>query len=533
MDSDHAGAHNSIRQHITDKVKMMGGLENLIKLLKSNGLRAQDVRLGTLFKRMKKAECDSGSDRDDESNGKIPSESEDDDLIFEAVKDAWHIIEPVLSGTLAVPDWKSFKSSINSCFERAEIFHTGKVASYIPQLSRADPEAWGMSACTVSGQIMNRGLASQSVCVQSCCKPVNYIIALDMLGDEIVHHHVGREPSGKKFNALMLNEELKPHNPLINSGAIMVCALLAHAMKDLDSAERFEKVMQTWSSASGGLGALGFSNSIYLSERNTADRNFALAYFMRETNEHKPVGFPGELDITDVLEFYFQCCSIEVSCETMSVVAGTLANAGVCPVTGQRVWGARHVRNCLSLMQSCGMYDYSGQFGFEIGLPAKSGVSGLVMTVIPGKVGFCTWSPRLDSYGNSVRGVEFCRRISEELHYHSLDSYTMRQARPISDEMIELNQVSTACNLAAIANIQGLRQLMCENYDMNTCDYDKRTPLHIAASNGHLEVVRFLIETCKCISDPVDRWGNTPMDDARRENHDTVKEFLHSCVVNK
>ena len=117
-----------------------------------------------------------------------------------------------------------------------------------------------------------------------------------------------------------------------------------------------------------------FGNSIYLSERETADRNFALAYYMREKGT-----FPREADLVDVLDFYFQCCSVELTTEMMSVAAATLAAGGICPITGERVLSSETVRHCLSLMSSCGMYDFSGEFAFSIGLPAKSGVSGVIM----------------------------------------------------------------------------------------------------------------------------------------------------------
>lgn len=518
------------KHDIVNKIKMMGGIAGISKELKVNGIYRHDPRLKNVFEYDKRP-----SDSSDGYTSNSPDDSDDDiDHIFETVRDIWHLLEPVLNGCLSVPDWKEFKTKLTTIYDNIETeCNSGDVAKYIPQLARVDCNAWGMAVCTISGQTFQRGRATQHVCVQSCCKPINYLIAMDMLGSDTVHQHVGREPSGQKFNALMLNDELKPHNPLINSGAIMVCGLLAHAMENMDSGERFEKIIQSWNAASGNIQNVGFSNSVYLSERKTADRNYALAYFMRETNDHKPIGFPDNVDIIDVVEFYFQCCSIELSCQALSVVAATLANSGICPLTGKRVWMERHVRNCLSLMQSCGMYDYSGQFGFEIGLPAKSGVSGLVMTVIPGKVGFCTWSPRLDTYGNSVRGVEFCRHIAEEFHYHSLDSYSIRYSRSISDTRLHTEKVASACTLAAIADLNGLKQLLFEGFDMNSCDYDKRTPLHLAACEGHLNVVQFLVENCECSPRPTDRWGNTPLDDAIREGHEHVQQFLQVCLEKK
>lgn len=157
-----------------------------------------------------------------------------------------------------------------------------------------------------------------------------------------------------------------------------------------------------------------FANSTYLSERASADRNFCLGYMMREEG-----AFPEGVDIMKTLESYFMYCSIECTVHTLSVVAGTFANGGTCPVTGKKVFDADVVRNCLSVMHSCGMYDYSGTFAYKMGFPCKSGVGGALMIVIPGVCGFCTWSPRLDDIGNSVRGVYFCKLIAKHFSFHA------------------------------------------------------------------------------------------------------------------
>jgi glutaminase len=151
-----------------------------------------------------------------------------------------------------------------------------------------------------------------------------------------------------------------------------------------------------------------------LSERNTADTNHALAYLMKSAG-----AFPKGVDIKKVLEFYFQNCSLQCNTDAMSIIAATLANGGVCPLTNERVLQTKTVKDVLSIMNSCGMYDYSGEFAFRVGLPAKSGVSGAIMIIVPGVMGICTLSPKLDIYGNSSKGVQFCQSISEKyaLHY--------------------------------------------------------------------------------------------------------------------
>jgi len=189
----------------------------------------------------------------------------------------------------------------------------------------------------------------------------------------------------------------------------MICSLLG---KGLDQSQRFSETVQNWKKLAAGR-PISFDNSVFLSERNNNDQNIALAYLMKSKN-----AFPEGTDIEDVVEFYTQCCSMESDTNTLSIIAATLANGGICPLNGERVLSSKTVQNCLSIMNCCGMNDYSGQFAYKIGLPAKSGVSGGVMLVIPGKMGICSYSPLLDNSSNSVRGEKFCSEISERLQYH-------------------------------------------------------------------------------------------------------------------
>jgi glutaminase len=153
---------------------------------------------------------------------------------------------------------------------------------------------------------------------------------LENVGGEKVHQHVGHEPSGKSFNAIQLNPKGLPHNPLINSGAIMMASLIR---PDLQESNRFSYVTKFWQKLAGGK-RITYDNTIFLSERNTADTNYALAYLMKSKG-----AFPGnsKIDLKETLEFYFQCCSLQADCDFMSVVAGTLANGGICPLTGEKV----------------------------------------------------------------------------------------------------------------------------------------------------------------------------------------------------
>jgi glutaminase len=315
-------------------------------------------------------------------------------------------------GELVIPDFAGFTADIAEIYERTRSLSDGAVATYIPQLARVSPENYGVAMCCVDGQRLALGDRDVDFTVQSCMKPINYCIALEELGEEAVHDVVGREPSGRGFNVLTLNGENRPHNPMINAGAIATCSLIR---REMTVADRFDHVMEQWRRLAGGEKA-GFSNAVYLSEKEKGDRNYALGYFMKEKRV-----YPEGTDLLQTLEFYFQCCSIESTCEKMAVVAATLANGGICPLTRERVLRFSTVRNCLSLMYSCGMYDFSGEFAFTIGLPAKSGVSGALMVIVPNVLGFCTWSPRLDALGNSVRGIAFCKELVGRFNFHNYD----------------------------------------------------------------------------------------------------------------
>ena len=484
--------------------------EVIIDALKLSGLRLDDPRLDETLKRL--------DDLD-------PPNEIGLEAFASAIAPSVSLIERALKGRLVIPDFKQFEGEIREIFEETRGFEGGKVADYIPQLGRVSPERYGVALCTIDGQRLALGDADERFCVQSTCKPINYCLALDEQAPEKVHSHVGREPSGRGFNELALNHDGRPHNPMINAGAIMTCSLIK---PELDVADRFDHVMQRWSDLCGGAKP-SFSNSIYLSERQTADRNFALGYFMRE---HE--AFPDGTELVDILEFYFQCCSIEVTAEMMSMVAATLANGGICPTTGLRVFGPETVRNCLSLMYSCGMYDFSGEFAFTIGLPAKSGVSGAMMIVIPNVMGVCTWSPRLDRLGNSVRGIEFCKSLVERYNFHNYDNLTgiSDKRDPRHDASADEGEhIALMIWAASRGDLGAIQRLIARGASIDAPDYDGRTPLHLAAAEGQRHVVEFFLKAGAKLS-PADRWGNTPLDDAKKAKHNEITEMLERSGLN-
>jgi glutaminase len=278
----------------------------------------------------------------------------------------------------------------------------GKPADYIPELGEADPNLFGIAIATVDGQTYTVGDAEAPFTTQSVSKPFMYGYALQRYGRAAVLNHVGVEPTGEAFNSIVLDEVMnRPFNPMVNAGAIAVAELMDGETQD----DRIANMLALFSSLAGR--KLDIDEAVFGSELATGHRNRAIAYMMLNTAmiERNP---------NEVLDLYFRQCSVNVTCRDLAIMAATLANDGKNPFTGEAVFDTQYVRDMLSVMNSCGMYDYAGEWAYEVGMPAKSGVSGAIIAVIPGQIGICVFSPPIDSQGNSVRGIRVCQEISNE-----------------------------------------------------------------------------------------------------------------------
>jgi glutaminase len=285
----------------------------------------------------------------------------------------------------------------------------GKVADYIPELALAKPEWFGISVVTVDGETYEAGDHAQPFSIQSVSKPFVFGQALDDHGRDAVLAKVGVEPTGEAFNAIVLDEDSnRPFNPLVNAGAIATADLI-HGK---DFADRIKRLMTTFERYTGR--SLHIDNAIFMSERSTGHRNRAIAHLMLN------FGMVSE-QIADSLELYFQQCAIMVTAHDLAVMGATLANAGVNPVTKERAIEQQHVKDVLSVMLTCGMYDYAGEWAYRVGLPAKSGVGGGICAVVPGVCGIGIFSPPLDPRGNSVRGLKVCEELSQRFGLHAFE----------------------------------------------------------------------------------------------------------------
>jgi glutaminase len=285
----------------------------------------------------------------------------------------------------------------------------GAVANYIPELAKADPAWFSICIATVDGQVYKVGDYDQTFTIQSVSKPFMYGLALEDHGRDYVLTKVGVEPTGDAFNAIILDERSnRPYNPMVNAGAIATAGLI----KGADPTERLNRVLAMFRRYAGR--DILMDASVFVSERTTGHRNRAMAHLMRNFDM---IG--GNLDET--LDLYFQQCSLLVSGHDLAMMGATLANGGVNPVTGERAVAARYVRDILSVMYTCGMYDFSGEWAYEVGLPAKSGVGGGIVAVVPRQMGISVFSPLLDARGNSVRGVKVCADLSRQFGLHVFD----------------------------------------------------------------------------------------------------------------
>ena len=301
-----------------------------------------------------------------------------------------------------MPNIQSLIEELHSKYQS----HTeGSPASYIPELAKATPNHFAIVITTISGEIYKIGDTENTFSLQSTSKPFTYGMVLENFGREFVLSKVGVEPTGEAFNSIVELEKQthRPYNPMINSGAIAVSSLI----KGNNFEDRFKKVMSLFETYVGH--SLSIDEHVFESEKKTAHRNRSIAHLLRHFDVIDD-------KIEESLDLYFKQCSILASTRDLSMMAATLANNGIHPVTKKVAVQEKYVGDMLSLMFTCGMYDSSGEWAYSVGIPAKSGVSGGIFGVIPGKMGIAVFSPPIDDKGHSVRGVEVFKDLSHKLN---------------------------------------------------------------------------------------------------------------------
>ena len=298
---------------------------------------------------------------------------------------------------------------LEGIYEKYKNVDDGKVATYIPELGKADPKHFGICLTTVDGHVFRAGDCDKEFTIQSMCKPFAFQMALEEHGLKKTLKYVGVEPSGDAFNSVELDSKTsRPFNPMVNAGAIAIASMIKKSPVEAGVQAFVDKM----SEAVGR--NLRMDWAVMQSETLTGNRNRAIAYLMRNSgviDEH----------IDESLHQYFAQCSMLVTCRDMAMMASTLANMGTNPFTGKQVFDFRYIKYVLTIMFTCGLYDYAGGWAFEVGLPAKSGVGGGIFGVVNRQLGVSVYSPKLDVQGNSVRGILVCKDLASHLGLHAFE----------------------------------------------------------------------------------------------------------------
>ncbi|OZC53255.1 glutaminase A [Rhodococcus sp. WWJCD1] len=284
----------------------------------------------------------------------------------------------------------------------------GAIAEGNAELERADPETFAVALATVGGSVYAAGDCDTEFSIQSISKALAYALAVEDNGLERMLEATDVEPSGDSFNEISLERATgRPRNPLINAGALAVHSMI----RGSSAQERAERIRDLHSRCAGR--QLSTNTSVYEAEIESDDRNTAIAYLL------KSVGILAA-DPAEVVDGYARQCSVDVNCVDLATIASVMANGGVDPITGERLIDGAVNRHVLSVMSTCGMYDGSGSWVAAVGIPAKSGVAGAIVGVLPGQVGLAVLSPKLNEHGNSVRGVAVFERLSRDLELHMM-----------------------------------------------------------------------------------------------------------------
>ena len=356
-----------------------------------------------------------------------------------------------------VPDY------LNQVLSNCDLKNEGALADYIPELANADPNKLALALSTVDGVIYSSGDVDVEFTIQSMSKPFAYALALTEHGLDAVLSKVGVEPSGEAFNQIALDRGNLPKNPMINSGAITT-----HSLIPFDAqTDRAEKLRQFLSQLAGR--ELEFDHQVYQSELDTAFRNLSIGYMLRT------VGVL-ESDPVEIVNGYIKQCAIKVTVNDLAKMTSVLANGGIQAATGKRLIERNVVRQVLSVMMTCGMYDAAGDWLTTVGIPAKSGVAGGIIGVLPGQVGIAVFSPKLDEHGNSVRGVDIFEQLSRDMGLHlmegtpSAQTIVQRRYAPQGNDSIVIYELVGALQFAEAEML--LRIVQDEPIASNTILFD-------------------------------------------------------------
>jgi len=314
----------------------------------------------------------------------------------------------VLQDSARVKD-REFEEALENAFLSQIDNKSGSVADYIPELTKANPNNFGLAIATTTGKIYEIGNVKARFTIQSVSKAFAFCLAQEIAGPELVAARVGVEPSGDPFNAIVFDPHTnRPFNPMVNAGAIAVAGILQEHLGE----GAFDFMMERFSAAAGR--TLDLNEAVYRSEHETGHRNRAIAHLLLAADALAVLP-------DAALDLYFRQCSINVCARDLARMGATFANMGMNPVSRQPVFDIAAVRSTLAVMFTCGMYDYAGHWAYDVGIPAKSGVGGGIVGVVNRQLGIASYSPRLDAKGNSVRGVGAFKVLADHFGLHAFD----------------------------------------------------------------------------------------------------------------
>ncbi|XP_029378058.1 glutaminase liver isoform, mitochondrial isoform X2 [Echeneis naucrates] len=479
----------------------------LFESIWSSGLHRSDPRLRECFFHLRKLQ---------DSEGSV-----DRSTFNRCVTGFVSLILKALQGRFVIPDFSTFTEQTQKLFSRCRQLSSDQDK----EMERVDSTKWGVSICTVDGQRLSLGDWAGSQVLGEVSWPLVYGVAVDLLGSDLVHRYVGVEDYARYDSPFTLTKTGIPHSPLTETGAIVTTSLLQlTGRRCAEEEEEYDSVLNVVRRLSNKEHAT-LNCSSYQSSRKSSVRLRALSFYLQEKQ-----CFPEKVDVSAALDLMLQCSSTEITCESGAVMAASLANGGLCPLSGDQVMSPAATRSLLSMMQVAGMKDYSSVFHYKTSIPAASSSSGFLFAVVPGVLGLMAFSPELDAYGNPWRAVHFCQELISAFQLHSLDVRTpFRQVLAYRQWKSE-SEIINVLLAAFKGDVQSLRRYFLSGVDVNVVDYDGRTALHVAAAEGHTEVIRFLLENTRANPALKDRWGSSALQEAQRHRKDSAVQLLQGHV---
>ncbi|XP_066907584.1 glutaminase liver isoform, mitochondrial isoform X2 [Halyomorpha halys] len=409
---------------------------------------------------------------------------------------------------LRIEDFPEFSEAVEGIYESLQSNISGHATNEFPDVDTVDVNTWGVAICSIDGQRKFMGHSNYPFTMQSICKPLLLAHVLKTVGMESVHKYIDFQPNNVGDNILELNLRGKPFNSMANSGAIMLCALLTALSYKNKSASLVHEAYVQYLKEFIGDEHLEFKASAFISKMDTADELRSLSYGVACSSL-----MPSGCDTLTCLDLYIKACSMEVTVESLSLIAATMANGGINPLTEERVINSDDIKEILSAMYSYGVYQYSGESSFMIGLPMKSSTNGALIMVVPDKMGVALYSPLLNEYQISERSFQFCKELVNKLKLHRFDIQGNMTLKKFPNRREKCCVCEPFCELfsaAAADDVNALTRLLENKADFYATDFFGHNLLHIAAAKGCLNAVKNIVETHPSLITMKDKWGRTP-----------------------